>query len=147
MTKLHELTGLGQSIWYDNIRRALIDNGELQALMDSGVTGVTSNPSIFEKAIAGSTDDDKAIRKLATEDLSAETIYETLALEDLRRIEKRPGHGRCPSFGKCRPRCDSLPPGQRCCRRSQRPERGGAMIPAKVFFNSSDMTDKGNAYE
>lgn len=43
MTKLHDLIQLGQSIWYDNIRRALIHSGELQALLYDGVTGITSN--------------------------------------------------------------------------------------------------------
>jgi transaldolase len=85
MTKLHELSGLGQSIWYDNIRRALIDSGELQELLDRGVMGVTSNPSIFEKAIAGSADYDAAIQRLAAEDKSADGIYEALALEDIQR--------------------------------------------------------------
>ena len=56
---------LGQSIWYDNIRRGLITSGELQQLIESGITGVTSNPTIFEKAIAGSTDYDSAIMELA----------------------------------------------------------------------------------
>ena len=56
MTKLQELNKLGQSLWYDNIRRALLDHGDLEALLKEGVTGVTSNPTIFEKAIAGSAD-------------------------------------------------------------------------------------------
>ncbi|MFC2037939.1 transaldolase family protein [Chloroflexota bacterium] len=85
MTKLHELAQLGQSIWYDNIRRALLDSGELQALVEAGVVGVTSNPSIFEKAIAGSSDYDGALADLVTEGKSAEQIYEALALEDIRR--------------------------------------------------------------
>lgn len=85
MTKIHELTNFGQSIWYDNIRRALIDSGELQTLLDDGVMGVTSNPSIFEKAIAGSADYDNAIRAIAASDKTAEQIYESLALEDIQR--------------------------------------------------------------
>lgn len=85
MTKLQNLTKLGQSIWYDHIRRALIDSGELQELIDSGVMGITSNPSIFEKAISGSADYDEAIRSMAAEGKSAETIYEILAIEDIQR--------------------------------------------------------------
>ncbi len=85
MTKLHELAALGQSIWYDNIRRALLDSGELQALIEAGVTGVTSNPSIFEKAIAGSADYDEAMGELVTEGKAAEEIYEALAIEDIQR--------------------------------------------------------------
>ena len=49
---VQELQRLGQSIWYDNIRRALIKSGELQSLIDLGISGVTPNPTIFEKAIA-----------------------------------------------------------------------------------------------
>ena len=53
---------LGQSIWYDNIRRGLLTSGELQGMVErDGLLGVTSNPAIFEKAIAGSTDYDAAI--------------------------------------------------------------------------------------
>ena len=85
MGKLNELAALGQSIWYDNIRRALIDSGELQALLDAGVRGVTSNPSIFEKAIAGSADYDEAIQALVKEDKSVGEIYENLTLEDIQR--------------------------------------------------------------
>ena len=85
MTKLHDLDRLGQSIWYDNIRRALLDSGELQALVDAGVTGVTSNPSIFEKAIAGSADYDEALGELVIEGLSEIELYETLAIEDIQR--------------------------------------------------------------
>ncbi|NIS81211.1 MAG: bifunctional transaldolase/phosoglucose isomerase [Anaerolineales bacterium] len=85
MTKVDDLYALGQSVWYDNIRRALLDSGELKALIDAGVKGVTSNPSIFEKAIAGSRDYDEELHRLVDEGKSLETIYETLALEDIRR--------------------------------------------------------------
>ena len=85
MTKLHEIAGMGQSIWYDNIRRALLDSGEMESLIDQGVTGVTSNPSIFEKAIAGSTDYDEALSRLVEEGKSVEEIYESLAIEDIQR--------------------------------------------------------------
>ncbi|MEZ4590542.1 MAG: transaldolase [Chloroflexota bacterium] len=83
MSKLHELFELGQSVWYDNISRALLESGEMQALIDDGVVGVTSNPSIFEKAIAKSSDYDGAIRKLAQAGKSTNDIYEALALEDI----------------------------------------------------------------
>jgi len=85
MTKLHELGQLGQSIWYDNIRRALLDSGELKALVEAGVTGVTSNPTIFEKAIAGSTDYDEALHQLVDAGKSVQEIYEALALDDIGR--------------------------------------------------------------
>ena len=82
-TSLHRINALGQSIWYDNIRRALIEMGDLQALIDKGVTGVTSNPTIFEKAIAGSADYDTDIRRLTNEGKSVTEIYETLATTDI----------------------------------------------------------------
>ena len=82
-TLLHQINALGQSIWYDNIRRALIEMGDLQALIDKGVTGVTSNPTIFEKAIAGSADYDADIRRLTNEGKSVTEIYETLATTDI----------------------------------------------------------------
>ncbi|MFW6069389.1 MAG: transaldolase [Chloroflexota bacterium] len=85
MTTLSDLAQLGQSIWYDNISRALIETGALESLLDDGVKGVTSNPSIFEKAIAGSTDYDEAILALVDTNLSAGQIYEVLALADIQR--------------------------------------------------------------
>jgi transaldolase/glucose-6-phosphate isomerase len=83
MSKLHELFNLGQSIWYDNISREMLDSGKLQTLIDDGVVGVTSNPSIFEKAIARSSDYDSAIRALAQAGKSTNAIYEALVLEDI----------------------------------------------------------------
>lgn len=84
MTTLHEIGKLGQSIWYDNIRRALLDHGEMQKLIDAGVVGVTSNPTIFEKAIVGSADYDEQLRSLSA-DMPVGEVYEALAIEDIRR--------------------------------------------------------------
>ena len=82
---LKSLLELGQSIWLDYIRRHLLRSGQLAALIREQVLrGVTSNPSIFEKAIAGSTDYTDAIAKLA--DHSAGEIYEQLAVEDIRAV-------------------------------------------------------------
>jgi transaldolase len=83
MTKLIELEKLGQSVWFDYIRRSLITSGELQALIDKGVKGITSNPAIFEKAIAGSSDYDEALKVLIKTEKSIEEIYESLAIEDI----------------------------------------------------------------
>ncbi|HET55692.1 MAG TPA: bifunctional transaldolase/phosoglucose isomerase, partial [Ignavibacteria bacterium] len=83
MLKLNDLASLGQSIWYDYIRRQFITRGELQNLIDKGLRGVTSNPSIFEKAIAGSSDYDDDIKSLINEELSTEQIYEKLAVKDI----------------------------------------------------------------
>lgn len=85
MTTIHNTQALGQSIWLDNIRRALLMRGGLAKLLENGVTGVTSNPTIFEKAIAGSADYDKAIIPLAQAGKSPTEIYETLAFEDITR--------------------------------------------------------------
>ncbi len=86
MNPLVEVGKLGQSIWYDNIRRAMLDNGELAAkIKDDGLRGMTSNPTIFEKAIAGSTDYDTAMRGLIGAGKSVVEIYEALAIEDIQR--------------------------------------------------------------
>jgi len=85
MSTLTELEKLGQSVWFDFIRRSLITSGQLQKLIASGVRGVTSNPAIFEKAIAGSSDYDADIRRLVTAGKRIEEIYETLAFEDISR--------------------------------------------------------------
>jgi transaldolase len=84
MTNLHDLNKRGQSIWYDNIQRSLLNNGELQQLIDAGVTGVTSNPTIFEKAIVGSSDYDDDFIKLVDQAAPKE-IYEALAIDDIQR--------------------------------------------------------------
>ena len=83
MLKLNQLASLGQSVWYDYIRRQFITGGELQRLIDQGLRGITSNPSIFEKAIAGSSDYDGDIKGLIDKNLSLTEIYEKLALKDI----------------------------------------------------------------
>jgi transaldolase/glucose-6-phosphate isomerase len=88
MSKIRELSKLGQSIWYDYIRRSFLTSGELQEWIDKGLRGVTSNPSIFEKAIAGSADYDYDLKRLVNENTSVEQIYEILALEDIAMAAK-----------------------------------------------------------
>jgi transaldolase len=83
MTKLHQLAELGQAIWLDYIRRSFIERGDLDNLVRDGLRGLTSNPSIFEKAIAGSSDYDAALRRLSGEGRSPEEMYEALAIEDI----------------------------------------------------------------
>jgi transaldolase/glucose-6-phosphate isomerase len=85
MTKIHDLAALGQSVWLDYIRRAFIESGELQDLIDGGVSGITSNPALFEKAIAGSADYDRVLKDLATKGRLPGEIYESLAIEDIQR--------------------------------------------------------------
>lgn len=81
---LLELEALGQSVWLDYLRRNALNNGEIQGLIDqNGVSGLTSNPAIFEKAIAGSHDYDNAIRSMVLEGKSIEEIYEALTIDDI----------------------------------------------------------------
>ena len=80
---LQALRRLGQSVWYDNMYRALIGSGELQRLIDSGVTGLTSNPTIFEKAVSSGDDYDDSLIAYAKEGLSPEDAFEALAIEDI----------------------------------------------------------------
>jgi transaldolase/glucose-6-phosphate isomerase len=83
---LLKLNSFGQSIWLDFLRRGMITSGELQQLIEEdGLRGMTSNPSIFEKAIAGSHDYDDAIRALALEGKSIEEMYQTLTVEDVQQ--------------------------------------------------------------
>ena len=80
-----ELHELGQSIWLDNITREMLDSGQLQTYIDDySVTGLTSNPSIFDKAIASGAYDD-AIREKAATGIDHEALFFELAIEDLRR--------------------------------------------------------------
>jgi transaldolase len=81
---LSQLGALGQSIWLDYIRRDLIASGGLRRLIEEdGLRGMTSNPSIFEKAIADSHDYDEDIRALALKGKDAEAIYEALSQRDV----------------------------------------------------------------
>jgi transaldolase len=80
---LRALAALGQSPWYDNIDRRLILNGQLQKLVSQGVTGVTSNPSIFEKAINGSDVYDETIQALAKQGNTPEQIYDVITVQDV----------------------------------------------------------------
>lgn len=82
-SRLHDLQAQGQSVWYDNIRRGLITSGELQQLIDDGVVGITSNPTIFEKAMVDSTDYDDELGTLAKQGHDARAVFETLSLSDI----------------------------------------------------------------
>jgi transaldolase len=83
MSKLIELEKMGQSIWLDYIQRSMITSGELKQLIDIGLRGVTSNPAIFEKAIAGSNDYDEDLKQLIKTDAPIVQIYEALAIKDI----------------------------------------------------------------
>ena len=80
-----ELQKLGQSLWYDNIDRGLIESGELRRMIDEdGVVGLTSNPTIFHKAISSGASYDAALSQLVRTGKSPVDIYEALAIEDIR---------------------------------------------------------------
>jgi transaldolase/glucose-6-phosphate isomerase len=83
-TAMQALLDLGQSVWLDYLRRGMF-SGELQALIDEGLRGMTSNPTIFEHAIGGSSDYDEELRALATSPASDLEIFERIAVEDVRQ--------------------------------------------------------------
>src|SRR5262249_33610532 len=81
---LHLLEARGQSIWLDNLTRGILRDGFLKRLIDEdGISGVTSNPAIFEKAMTSGADYDQAIRELADMGLPAPAIYEAMAVRDI----------------------------------------------------------------
>ncbi|MBL8061497.1 MAG: bifunctional transaldolase/phosoglucose isomerase [Anaerolineales bacterium] len=83
---IKKLTSLGQSLWYDNIQRKLLVNGELKAMIERGdIRGVTSNPTIFQNAIAKTNDYDAALIPLAWGGWDAEKIFWQLAVEDIQQ--------------------------------------------------------------
>ncbi len=77
------IQALGQSVWIDYIRRSMLTTGELGALVRQGITGLTSNPTIFEKAISGSTDYDEPLLELTRAGRSPAEVFEALAVEDI----------------------------------------------------------------
>jgi transaldolase/glucose-6-phosphate isomerase len=82
--RLAKLTAAGVSIWLDQIRRSLIESGELARMVEEeSLRGVTANPSIFEKAILGSTDYDEDLAAMAREHLEAGQIYDRIAVRDV----------------------------------------------------------------
>jgi len=86
MTITKSLHDLGQSLWLDNITRDILDDGTLRRYIDTlSVTGLTSNPTIFDEAIGKTAVYDKAIRQKAASGLSGEQLFIEIALEDLRR--------------------------------------------------------------
>lgn len=83
---LQQLHDYGQSVWYDNLSRQLLNEGGLQTLIDqSGVVGVTSNPTIFDKAITGSDAYDDQIRELVEAGSTTDEVYEELVVRDIQR--------------------------------------------------------------
>jgi len=83
-TQLHELAEAGQSIWLDNIRRSMFASGELHSLIGLGLRGMTSNPTIFEKAIGAGNDYDAQLRELVGKERDPNHVFEALAIDDIR---------------------------------------------------------------
>ena len=84
MNPLQQLAQQGQSIWLDFMRRSLVTTGELQRLIDNDdLKGLTSNPTIFQKAVEGSEDYDDLFREWAPRGASAGDVFEALAVRDI----------------------------------------------------------------
>src|SRR5436309_14183317 len=84
-SRLHELAGRGQSVWFDTLSRELVHSGELARMMkEDAVTGVTSNPTIFQKALSQGNAYDAQLKKLFEETDDATEIFFRLALDDIR---------------------------------------------------------------
>jgi transaldolase len=85
MNPLQQLEKFGQSVWYDNISRGVILRGELKAMVDEGLLGVTSNPTIFDNAISGSDDYDSQIKELVekTPTIDVGSIIQALMVKDI----------------------------------------------------------------
>lgn len=99
--RLRSLEALGQSLWLDYIGRALLVGGELERLIrEDGISGVTSNPAIFEKAITQHAEYDAAIMQLARSGLDAQKIYEELTVGDVRMAADQLGDAYETSSGR-----------------------------------------------
>jgi transaldolase/glucose-6-phosphate isomerase len=86
-SRINQLTDLGQSLWYDYMERRIIENGELAQLLEQGdIRGLTSNPSIFNNAIAKSKDYDSAVIPMSWAGYSDKMILEQLMIEDIERV-------------------------------------------------------------
>lgn len=82
-TRLQDIAALGQSLWIDNISRSMIEGGKLKSLIDQGLRGQTSNPTIFKQAISASADYDAKIVQLAEAGRSTFEIYDELTIKDV----------------------------------------------------------------
>ncbi len=81
--QLKQLLDAGQSVWLDNLRRSMFASGELQGLIDKGLRGMTSNPTIFEKAIGTGNDYDEQLRSLLGSERDASALFWDLAVQDI----------------------------------------------------------------
>lgn len=83
-SRIYQIRNFGQSVWYDNIERSILTSGKLEKMVEEdGICGVTSNPTIFEKAITQSKDYDAEIEELARKRKTAEEVYNNLTIKDV----------------------------------------------------------------
>jgi len=82
-TTIQELNAFGQSVWFDNISRSMLRSGRLKKMIDQGLRGMTSNPTIFDKAISKNNDYDEQIQELFKEGKSTFQIYDDLTIRDI----------------------------------------------------------------
>ncbi len=81
---VYQIKNFGQSIWYDNIERSILTSGKLEKMaVKDGISGVTSNPTIFEKAITQSNEYDSEIEEMARKGKTVEEVYSTLTIKDV----------------------------------------------------------------
>src|SRR5436305_7086915 len=84
---LLQLKSYGQSVWYDTVDRAQLNNGLFKRLVDEdGIVGVTSNPTIFQKSISQGSAYDEHMAQLVREGKSTSEIYEAFAIQDIRTV-------------------------------------------------------------
>jgi len=83
--RIRQLHELGQSVWLDNLHREMLDDGTLRRWIDDGVSGITSNPTIFEKAVRKHASYRRDLALLAVQGAGAATVYDLLVRDDLRR--------------------------------------------------------------
>lgn len=81
--QVQQLLDAGQSVWLDNVRRSMFASGELDRLIANGLRGMTSNPTIFEKAIGAGTDYDEQLAQLIGSEKSADALFWDLAIADI----------------------------------------------------------------
>ena len=83
MNRIQQLHSFGQSIWLDFIERSMVQSGELKRLVEEGITGVTSNPTIFQQAISKSAAYSDDLQQLAASNRTTKEIFESLAIADI----------------------------------------------------------------
>jgi transaldolase len=82
-TSIQELNEFGQSVWFDNISRSMIKGGKIKEMISQGLRGITSNPTIFDKAISKSSDYNEQIQELARNEKTTFEIYDDLTIKDI----------------------------------------------------------------